>query len=127
MASQPNRLDLSYAVRVLESPKQSHLEAMHHVLRYLKWTSGQSLFFSSKFDLQLKGFCDAYWAACLDTRRSVTGYCIFLGNALVPWKSKKQHRVSRSSAKAEYRSMAAAICELSWLKNIISDLSVATH
>lgn len=72
------RPDLSYAVQVLsqflESPKQSHSEADHHVLRYLKWTSGQDLFFSSKYDLQVKGICDVDWVARLDARKSVIGY-----------------------------------------------------
>lgn len=122
------RPDLSFAVQMLsqflESPKQSHMEAIHHVLRYLKGTPGQGLFFESKLDLQLKGYCDADWAACSTTRRSVTGYYVFLGNSLISWKSKKQHTVSRSSVEAEYRSMATAVCELSWLKNLLNDLSI---
>ena len=40
------------------------------------------------------------------------------------WKSKKQNVVVRSSAEAEYRSMALGICELLWLKFLLQDLGV---
>jgi hypothetical protein len=58
------------------------------------------------------------------TRRSLTGWIIFLGNSPISWKTKKQHVVSRSSAEAEYRSMATTLCELKWLKALLVSLGI---
>uniref|UniRef100_A0A7N2R1F4 Reverse transcriptase Ty1/copia-type domain-containing protein n=1 Tax=Quercus lobata TaxID=97700 RepID=A0A7N2R1F4_QUELO len=61
---------------------------------------------------------------CPDTRRSITGFCVFLGNSLTSWKSKKQHIVSRSSTESEYRSMAALMSEFVWMIALFKDLGV---
>ncbi|WKA03634.1 hypothetical protein VitviT2T_021734 [Vitis vinifera] len=108
----------------MQEPRKPHLDVVHHLLQYLKGAPGQGLYFSTKGNLLLRGFCDADWARCSITRRSVTGYCIFLGEALISWKTKKQTTLSRSSAESEYRAMASITCELTWLKYLLDDLKV---
>ena len=56
--------------------------------------------------------------------RSLSGWLIFLGQSPISWKTKKQHIVYRSSAEAEYRSMASITCELKWLKALLLSLGV---
>lgn len=75
--------------------------------------------------MNLVAYCDADWGACPLTRRSLTGYYIFLGGCLVSWKTKKQHTVSRSSAEAEYQSLASTVCELQWISYILNEFSVS--
>ncbi|KAK4383963.1 Retrovirus-related Pol polyprotein from transposon RE2 [Sesamum angolense] len=122
------RPDLSFAVQqlsqFLQHPTDQHWTAALHIVRYLKGAPDTGLFFPASNSLHLSAYTDADWGACVDSRRSVTGYCVFLGSSLISWKSKKQNTVSRSSAEAEYRAMAATVCELQWISFLLRDLCV---
>lgn len=78
----------------------------------------------SDSNFSLTGWCDSDWAACALTRRSLSGWLVFLDRSPISWKTKKQYTVARSSAESEYRSMASITCELKWLKVLLKDLGV---
>lgn len=122
------RPDISYAVHILSqflaSPTFAHMEAATKLVRYLKAAPGQGLLLSADSSLHLQAFCDADWGTCPMTRRSISGYCVMLGKSLLSWKCKKQTTVSRSSAEAEYRSMANATCEVTWLLALLKDFGI---
>jgi hypothetical protein len=124
------RPDIAFPVQqlsqFLDAPTNMHFKAAHKVLRYLKGNPGTGLFFPRNTSLQLLGFSDADWGGCPDSRRSITGYCFFIGQSLICWKSKKQLTVSKSSFEAEYRALASATCELQWLSYLLADLQVHT-
>ena len=82
------------------------------------------MFFSSHSNLQLKGFCDLDRVTCPQTRRSTTGFCVFLDSSLISWKSKKQFTISRSSSEAKYRALATLTCEIQWLTYLISKFRI---
>ena len=98
------------------------MAAVKRILRYLLGTSNRGIFFPSGSSLHLVAYSDADWAGCPDTRRSTTGWCVYLGDALISWKCKKQERVSKSSTEAEYRAMSSLCSELTWLRGLLSEL-----
>jgi hypothetical protein len=108
----------------LSKPTQSHHHAALRVLKYLKGCPGKGIFFPMNYSLHLQGFSDADWAGCVDSRRSISGQCFFIGSSLISWRTKKQTTVSRSSSEAEYRDLASATCELQWLLYLLKDLHV---
>lgn len=122
------RPDISYGTQQLSQyvhePHQCHWDAALYILRYLKGNLALGLFYPITHfsSTTVEAFCDADWAACHDTRRSLTGYCIFLGNSLISWKTKKQTTVSRSSVEAEYPSLSSTVCELLWIDYLLQDL-----
>ncbi|GJX99352.1 ribonuclease H-like domain-containing protein [Tanacetum coccineum] len=67
-------------------------------------------------------YLSGYWAGCLSTRMSTSGYCVFLGDNLLSWSAKQQHTLSRSSAEAEYRGVANVVAETAWLRNLPREL-----
>ncbi|CAM8925879.1 unnamed protein product [Rhodiola kirilowii] len=125
------RPELCYAVHTLsqfmQSPKEPHWLAAIRVVRYLKGHPGQGLHLSQESALQLTAYCDSDWASCPLTRRSVTGYFLTLGCSPISWKTKKQVTVSRSSAEAEYRSMASTCSEIIWLRSLLRSLGIEHH
>ncbi|XP_026436952.1 uncharacterized protein LOC113334946 [Papaver somniferum] len=120
--------ELCYSVHVLaqfmQSPRVSHWEAALRVLRYLKGHPGQGILLRKDSALQLTAYCDFDWASCPLSRRSLTGYFIFLGGSPIFWKTKRQHTISRSSAEAEYRSMAHTCSNLTWIKALLKSIGV---
>ncbi|XP_070020752.1 uncharacterized mitochondrial protein AtMg00810-like [Nicotiana sylvestris] len=113
------RPDISFVVQTLsqfmQRPKQSHMKATLRVVRYVKGAPGMGLLMEAGPIDHMIAYCDSDWAPCFNTRKSVTGYVVKLGNSLISWKSKKQPTVSRSSVEAEYISMATATTRITWL------------
>ncbi|GJZ28890.1 ribonuclease H-like domain-containing protein [Tanacetum coccineum] len=103
-------------------PWKPHFSAIKRILRYVRGTLDHALQLFSSFTTSLVGYSDADWAGCLTTRRSTSGYCVFLGNNLLNWSSKHQLTLSRSSAEAEYHGIANAVAETCWLRNLLREL-----
>ena len=88
------RPDLSNVVRelskVMDGAAKAHQKMLYRVLSYVQTTADRKLILwpndSEKWEL--KGFCDSDFAGDADTRRSVSGFIIYLMGCPIAWKSK---------------------------------------
>jgi histone deacetylase 1/2 len=122
------RPKIAYAVQQaclhMHDPHDVHWNIIKRILRYVRGTTEHGVLLRASPSTALTAYTDADWAGCPDTRRSTSGFCIFLGDALVSWSSKRQAVVSRSSAEAEYRGVANAAAECCWLRNLLQELHI---
>lgn len=125
------RPEIAYSVnkvcQFMAQPLESHWKAIKRILRYLKGTLSLGLHLApapATDHFSLVAFSDADWGSDPDDRRSTSGFCIYFGENLVSWSSKKQVLVARSSIEAEYRSMALATSEILWIESLLRELEV---
>ena len=120
------RPDIAYAVQQvclhMHDPREPHLVALKRILRYLQGTLDLGLLLRPSTSSDLVVYTDADWVGCPDTRKSTSGYAVFLGDNLISWSSKRQSTVSRSSAEAEYRAVANRVAEATWLRQLLQEL-----
>lgn len=107
MASSVNKVS-----QFMHCPLDTHLKVVKRIFRYLKGTSTYRMTIKRPLYLSLVGYSDANWGNDLDDRRSMTRYCVFFDCNVIALSSKKQHTVSLSTTKTEYRSLANAKSKL---------------
>lgn len=122
------RPDVAYAVSMLarfaDAPKLAHWQAAKRVLSYLHKTNQYALNYNQDEKEHVIAFSDADFAACTDTRRSVTGLIVLLFGTPIIWQATKQKTVAESTTEAELVAANAASRELMWLINLLNELKV---
>ncbi|XP_066373439.1 uncharacterized mitochondrial protein AtMg00810-like [Miscanthus floridulus] len=120
------RPDIAFAVQQaclhMHDPRTPHMALLKRILWYVCGTTSHGLQLHASSDLSVTAYSDADWAGSPDTRRSTSGFCVYLGDSLVSWSSKRQPTVSRSSVEAEYRVVANVAVECIWLQQLLGEL-----
>ncbi|KAA0038222.1 Copia protein [Cucumis melo var. makuwa] len=98
-----------------------HWAVVEQILCYSKAAPGRGILYRDHGYTRVECFSDADWAGSRKDKRSTSGYCVFVGENLVPWKSKKQNVISRSSAESEYRAMTQSVCAIVWIHQLLSE------
>jgi hypothetical protein len=90
------------------APTAAHHVAMLNVIRYVSYTSDRVITYVDT-GVPVEMWCDATFAACLDTWRSVSGWVVVCFGGAVSWESKQ--RKAAASMDAEYQAGGAAARE----------------
>jgi hypothetical protein len=102
-----------------------HWMVMKYILRYLPGTIKLRTTFTPDKSTLVSAFADADWVGCIDDRRPMGGFVVYLGHNLISWSVQKQNTVSHSSMKTEYKSLANATTEIIWLQALLYELGVS--
>jgi transposase InsO family protein len=114
---------VSMLARFMSAPKLFHWECGLRVLGYLKSTLDLCLTYTrSATPPKLVCYVDSDWASDAETRRSRYGYAIYLGQALISWRSKLHSSIALSTAEAEYIGASQAAKEILWLRQLLADI-----
>ena len=123
------RPDLAYSVgyvsRFMEAPREEHLVAVKHILRYVAETRGWGVRYYAgrgKEKLKLVGYSDSDMAGDVDDRNSTSGMIYFLSDGAIYWQSTKQKVVALPSCKAEYIAASMVATQGVWLARLMEEL-----
>ena len=135
------RPDLAYTVhrcaRFSVDPKESHGQAVKHIVRYLKGTRDKGIIFTPNkkaFECWADtDFC-GNWDKNLapddsSTAKSRSGYFITYAGCPLLWASKLQTEIALSTTEAEYMSLSQALREVIPLMDLaqeVKDLGIGT-
>jgi len=119
------RPDIATAVSIVSKYNScygmEHWKAVKRIVRYLNATRNYCLTIKP-VGMILEGYADADWATDKDNRRSRSGYCFYLGNSIITWKSKLQNTISESTMESEYKALSYAVREVKWLRTFLKEL-----
>jgi len=116
--------DLGDNRRFQAIPKETHLQAVNRIFKYLQGTQNYGLWYPRGTNFTLHAYTDADWAGSVDDRKSTSGGAFFMGPRLVSWFSKKQSSIALSTVEAEYVAVASCCTQLLWIMQTLQDLQI---
>lgn len=125
------RPDIAFATGVLcrfmSKPTINHWKCALRVLHYLKGTIDYGIVYGNKattnYGLKMIAYSDASHG---DKPEAIPtyGYAFILNGAVVDWTSKKEDKIAKSTAEAEYVAASFATTKALWMNKLLADCSL---
>ena len=119
---------ICHAVRDLaahmSNPGKPHWEALRRLVGYMKGMKLKGMALHKPNQLRNVSACDADYAKCPDTRKSIGGEIHTLGGCLTAFSSRGQNTVSMSSCESEYKSACSAAKEMKFQQMLLEEIAM---
>ena len=118
------RPDLAYTAHTLakfgDNPGPEHCKAVMKALQYLKQTASLGVTYggATEDNMKLSACVDADHASRPDTRRSVSGGAVVLGEWAISWLSRAQRIIATATSESKYVALAEIVNELRFLRQV---------
>lgn len=121
------RPDVAFATnmvsRYMADPGLTHLKAAKRIVQYLKGRPNFSICYkNTSQNITIDIFSDADYAGDKGTRKSTSGYIVFVNKQPVSWPSFKQNCVLTSTVESEYVAACSAAKEGMWIRNLLEEI-----
>ena len=119
--------------RRMSIANEDHMKAMLRVLKYCAdtpkrgWTLKPTRKWNGKdytFEFKIEGKSDANFATCKDTRKSVTGYVVYMEDTPIAVKSGMQRIVALSVSEAEVIAMVQCVQEMLYVMKLLNSMEL---
>eukprot|EP00253_Pinus_taeda_P020799 PITA_20799 len=122
------RSDIMHALGIVgrfqANPKESHLQTVKRIFKYLQGTQNFGLWYPRDIYLTLHACTYVDWAGSVDDRKSTSGGAFYMGSRLVSWFSKKQSSIALSTIEAKYVANASCCTQLLWMMQTLQDIRI---
>jgi len=110
--------------RFQENPKESHLQVVKRIFKYLQETMEFDLWYIRDANLTLHAYIDADWAGSVDDRKNTSGVAFYMGSELVSWFNKKQSSIALSTVEAKYVVATSCYTQLLCMMQTLQDIQI---
>ena len=125
-----SRPDIANPVRelskVLDGPDSGAFKEMLRVIKYVLDTQNWGLKIqpSLEDEWDLVCYCDSDYAGDPDSRKSVSGYILYIKGVPICWRSKAQKTITLSSAEAEWIALSEATKEIMFVLQLFQEMKI---
>eukprot|EP00956_Cyclotella_meneghiniana_P000877 scaffold1009_cov67-Cyclotella_meneghiniana.AAC.1 len=104
------------------------MKEMFRVIKYVLDTRGKGLRIEPTFGdsgpWDLVCYSDSDYAGDPDSRRSVSGFILYLKGVPISWRSKAQRSVTLSSSEAEWVALSEAVKEIMFVLQLLESMKI---